>query len=137
MLKRLISSAVLIVALIAAPSVLAKGSGHSRGHGKGGGHAGGHAKASGPKPVHVKGHTKKDGTHVAPHDRSAPTRSSEPKPEKAATAKSSKAVATATARDERGHIKRSEQMKRTFMKETGYPHGRPGYMRTLSARLSA
>ena len=32
------------------------------------------------------------------------------------------------ARDENGRIKRSEAAKREFMKESGYPNGRPGYV---------
>lgn len=31
-------------------------------------------------------------------------------------------------RDSHGHIKRSEGAKRDFMKQTGYPKGRPGYV---------
>jgi hypothetical protein len=31
-------------------------------------------------------------------------------------------------RDERGRITRSESAKERFMRETGYPHGRPGYV---------
>jgi len=31
-------------------------------------------------------------------------------------------------RDHYGHIKRNPQAKRQFMKETGYPKGRPGYV---------
>lgn len=31
-------------------------------------------------------------------------------------------------RDKHGKIKRSESARRTFMKQTGYPHGRPGYV---------
>ncbi len=30
--------------------------------------------------------------------------------------------------DKHGRIKRSEAAKREFMRETGYPHGRPGYV---------
>lgn len=32
------------------------------------------------------------------------------------------------ARDSNGRIVRSEAAKREFMKQTGYPHGRPGYV---------
>jgi hypothetical protein len=32
------------------------------------------------------------------------------------------------ARDEHGRIIRSEAAKREFMRMTGYPHGRPGYV---------
>jgi hypothetical protein len=35
---------------------------------------------------------------------------------------------SATARDSRGRIRRSESAKRAFMRQTGYPHGRPGYV---------
>ena len=31
-------------------------------------------------------------------------------------------------RDTRGRIKRSESAKHAFMRMTGYPHGRPGYV---------
>jgi hypothetical protein len=30
--------------------------------------------------------------------------------------------------DRHGHIKRSETAKRDFMRQTGFPHGRPGYV---------
>ena len=32
------------------------------------------------------------------------------------------------SRDSHGHIARSEQSKEQFMRETGYPRGRPGYV---------
>lgn len=32
------------------------------------------------------------------------------------------------ARDNRGKLKRSSAAKEEFMKQTGYPHGRPGYV---------
>ena len=31
-------------------------------------------------------------------------------------------------RTAQGRIKRSEEAKAAFMKQTGYPHGRPGYV---------
>ena len=31
-------------------------------------------------------------------------------------------------RDSHGHIARSEEAKKQFEKQTGYPHGRPGYV---------
>ena len=34
----------------------------------------------------------------------------------------------ATARDSHGRIKRNEAEKEAFMRQTGYPHGRPGYV---------
>ena len=36
--------------------------------------------------------------------------------------------AQSAVRDSNGKIKRSAVAKREFMKETGYPHGRPGYV---------
>ena len=35
---------------------------------------------------------------------------------------------TTAKRDSHGRIKRSESAKKKFMKQTGYPHGRPGYV---------
>jgi hypothetical protein len=32
------------------------------------------------------------------------------------------------SRDHHGHIKRSSSARREFMRETGYAHGRPGYV---------
>jgi hypothetical protein len=57
------------------------GGGGTGGHGSTGGHSGSGASggshgstsgSGGPKTVHVSGYTKKDGTYVAPYDRSAP-----------------------------------------------------------------
>ena len=35
---------------------------------------------------------------------------------------------TGVKRDSHGHIKRSEKARKEFMKQTGYPHGRKGYV---------
>jgi len=75
--------------------------------------------------VHVKGYTRKDGTYVAPYERSAPSHS------KGYTSKehtNKSPVAIAEPRDKNGRIKRSEEAKREFMRMTGYPYGRPGYV---------
>ena len=37
-------------------------------------------------------------------------------------------AALGVARDSHGRIKRSEEAKQEFMRQTGYPHGRPGYV---------
>jgi hypothetical protein len=37
-------------------------------------------------------------------------------------------AAVGVERDSHGRIKRSEEAKREFMRQTGYPHGRPGYV---------
>lgn len=59
-LNRAIVSVLLCASLLTfSAAASAKGSGHSGGHSKGG-------------DVHVHGYTKKDGTYVAPHERSAP-----------------------------------------------------------------
>jgi len=81
---------------------------------------------SGGKTVHVKEYTKKDGTHVKAHDRKAP----EPK---GTTSSASSAPArttgnTSVARSADGRIERSAAAKHTFEVQTGYPHGRPGYI---------
>jgi hypothetical protein len=35
---------------------------------------------------------------------------------------------TSCARDSHGHIARSPEARQEFMRQTGYPHGRPGYV---------
>ncbi len=40
----------------------------------------------------------------------------------------SSSYCTYCARDSHGHIARSSEAKDQFMRETGYPHGRPGYV---------
>jgi len=40
----------------------------------------------------------------------------------------SKRAVVGVARDSRGRIARSESAKRTFMRQTGHPRGRPGYV---------
>ena len=82
------------------------------------------------KTVHVKEYTRKDGTTVKAHDRRAP--------EEHATATTTTAQASAgqwpaqsaiaVERDTDGRIKRSAAAKGDFMRQTGYPHGRPGYI---------
>lgn len=37
-------------------------------------------------------------------------------------------MAVDVARDKRGRLKRSAAAKREFMRQTGYPNGRPGYV---------
>jgi len=90
-------------------------------------------EATQKKAVHVKEYTKKDGTKVKAHDRKAPKSegANTAKPKKAAKAKKESTVKTpsvAVARDERGRIQRSDAARHTFARQTGYPHGRPGYV---------
>ena len=80
---------------------------------------------------HVKGYTKKDGTHVKAHERKAPKAhtTKAPKAPKATSArKSSSGSSSSAQRDERGRIQRSDAAKHAFARQTGYPHGRPGYV---------
>ena len=106
-------------------------------------------------PVHVKGYTRKDGTVVPPHERARSGQghsggsASSPG---GGTGTHSRAPSTGThrasasttphprvhtshfatgglgARDSHGRIQRSEAAKHEFMRQSGYPHGRPGYV---------
>lgn len=49
-------------------------------------------------------------------------------PTVAARSGHSSTYCTACARDSHGHIARSPEARHEFMRETGYPHGRPGYV---------
>jgi len=44
------------------------------------------------------------------------------------SASKSQKTSSGIARDSRGRIKRSSSEKHSFMKSSGYPHGRPGYV---------
>ena len=89
------------------------------------------SKASSDKTVHVKGHYRKDGTYVRSYDRrppgskSAGTSDTGTSLEKLPAAGS---IPSTSSRDSRGRIKRSAAAKEEFERETGYPHGRPGYV---------
>ena len=99
--------------------------------------------------VHVRGYTRKDGTYVAPHERRSPgsgsssgsssasgNSSSSSVPSNAGRTSSYRSHSThwsssssyAVPRDDHGRIVRSESARRQFMSQTGYPHGRPGYI---------
>jgi hypothetical protein len=43
---------------------------------------------------------------------------------------------TSAKRDSHGHIARSSKAREQFMKQTGYPHGRPGYVIDHKVALS-
>jgi len=83
-----------------------------------------------------KGYTRKDGTVVRAHDRSAPgtkTYSGSGR----STSKGTKAVRCATCpQDSHGKIKRTASAKHEFMRQTGYPHGRKGYVVDHTVPLS-
>jgi cytoskeletal protein RodZ len=106
--------------------------------------------ASSRKTVRVRSYTRKNGTVVAAHTRSAPhprsTTSTSTRSTVAARSRTSstvKAIPTTKAgrpsgsrasqevtagRMANGRIARSEAAKRQFMRQTGYPKGRPGYV---------
>ncbi|HTM04157.1 MAG TPA: HNH endonuclease signature motif containing protein [Vicinamibacterales bacterium] len=114
MRNRVFVALALVVSLLAPSSLYAKGSGGT---------------------VHVKGYTKKDGIHVNGHDRKPPKSkgtTSSGTSSKTSAKHTSKAPAVVTAsgveRDEHGRIKRSEFAKHAFEVQSGYPHGRPGYV---------
>jgi hypothetical protein len=75
--------------------------------------------------VHVNGYYRKDGTYVHAYDRAAAGSASH-----LSSAPSFRVPTTSSsvARDADGRIKRSESAKREFMRMTGYPNGRPGYV---------
>jgi hypothetical protein len=108
--------AILSCLMILVPAVAeARGGGGGRSGASSGSHSG----------VSVRGHSRKDGTYVRPHQRRLPGHSSHyasapPTPRYLMTAPG--------ARDIHGRLVRSESEKREFMRETGYSHGRPGYV---------
>jgi hypothetical protein len=95
-----------------------------------------HSRSSGKtnsssKTVHVRSYTRKDGTVVRAYDRRPPgTKALETPttPEQSTESTPTGAPATPVAHDSRGRIKRKEEAKREFERETGYPHGRSGYV---------
>jgi hypothetical protein len=102
----------VVLALVAACSIIAVGSDPSAAKGsKGSGHS---TKASAPKSPSSKS-----------HERRTPKSTSTSKPK---ASKSSRKAPVAVARDDKGRIKRSEVARHAFEVQTGYPHGRPGYV---------
>ena len=90
-----------------------------------------HASSSSKPKVYVKGSHRKDGTHVPRHYRSAPSSSHSTRPK---TSSGSRSTAPHTRgcktcpRDAHGRIKRSPAAHAQFLRQSGYPHGRPGYV---------
>jgi hypothetical protein len=62
------------------------------------------------------------------HYRSSLSRQKKSAPNIRSSTTHRKSYVTGVQRDSHGKIKRSELSKRQFMKQTGYPHGRPGYV---------
>jgi hypothetical protein len=85
--------------------------------------------STGTKTVHVEGYTTNKGKHVAAYDRKAPEKKKE-KTSQPTTTTSAKSHTSSSAiqRDENGRIERSSSARQRFMRQTGYPDGRPGYV---------
>ena len=105
---------------------------------------------------YVQGHTRRDGTYVPPHTRNAPGTgslrskttprktwgavhldagtdlsrwaSSHPVRHPAVRLPTFRYNASTSNRKAREYLERSEAAKRRFMRQTGFPHGRPGYI---------
>jgi hypothetical protein len=100
--------------LVLTESVIARGGGghSSGGHSSGGHSSGGHSsKGYSSEGKYSRGHStsrsRSGGTH---------------------SFKESSKAAPGVKRDSHGRIARNPRAKRDFMKQTGYPHGRPGYV---------
>ncbi len=117
-MKRFLISLGLVLALAVPAGDIAFASSHSTTSSK-----------SSDKKVYVKGYYRKDGTYVPPHYRSA-AGSGDSKGSTSGgrlTTPSGKGCKDCP-RDSHGRIKRSSAGKAEFMRRTGYPHGRPGYV---------
>jgi hypothetical protein len=80
--------------------------------------------------------TNVENSQLLPRPAPAPAPSATPPPAKVASPNTTAATASThsssravnVARDANGRIARSESAKRQFMRQTGYPNGRPGYV---------
>lgn len=88
------------------------------------GWAGGHKRSS--QATHHSGHRSSQSYHYKPsyHPRTHSSSFSH----RLSSVHRSRSSAIGVPKDSHGKIKRSETAKRDFMKQTGYPHGRPGYV---------
>ena len=91
--------------------------------------------SSGSGPVTVHGYTRKDGTHVNSYQRRMPgvgtthgARGTSVSNVSGHNYRAHVFTGYVGARDANGRIVRSEAAKREFMRRTGFPHGRPGYV---------
>src|SRR5881396_2534581 len=162
MIKRVMPKSILALAAL---TLIVAGVAYARGGGGGSRSSSGHSSSShgssgrfGGGTGHVRGYTRRDGTHVDSYDRSAPgSRSpgsssswgssggssghSSGSTSRSTGSGGSRSSSYASAshwsysasnyvgqRDSDGRIVRSEAAKHAFMVMTGYPHGRPGYV---------
>jgi hypothetical protein len=130
-MKRLFSMLLAVVLLAGSPLMAAS---HGSSHGSRSSHSSRSESKKTKKDkdsassgvVHVKGYTKRDGTHVDVYDRRAP-KEAETAPVFTDAATTPRACATCE-RDKDGRIKRSGKARAEFMRHTGYSKGRPGYV---------
>jgi 5-methylcytosine-specific restriction endonuclease McrA len=115
-MKRLLAVAALVLALAIPSFTVATATSHTS------------KPSTSTKKVYVEGCYRKDGTHVAPHYRSAPESTGSSTSKKSSGSTSSTKGRKTCPRDEHGKIKRNEAAKKSLMKQTGYPNGRPGYV---------
>jgi len=117
---------------VLACAVMLIGLGVSDGSARGGGRSGGSSGGSSTGSNHVGGYTRKDGTHVGSYNRRAPGEArNSPSGASGHARGAASAHYTASApgaRDSHGRLVRSEAAKGEFMRDTGYSHGRPGYV---------
>ena len=104
--------------------------------------SGGHHSSSSSthSKVYVKGYYRRDGTYVAPHYRASPGTGRSTGSAKASptTPPRTPAASRSTSphsggcktcpRDANGRILRSATARAQFLRQTGYPHGRPGFV---------
>ncbi len=145
---QIIGIVVAVVVLIVTPAVAtAKGGGGGRGGGHSGhqGHSGPHA-TGGEGGTHGRhqGAPRSGGAEHGTGDGQSHNRSGEakapsrprgeaatramPKSNQVTKSPTNSARCDSCPRDSRGRIERSEVAKRDFMKQTGFPNGRPGYV---------
>ncbi len=141
-MRRLLVSLLLLC--LVSPATFAKGSsGRSSGNSKSAkAPKVKKAKAKSERPVHVGGYTRKDGTYVAPHDRSAPGSAdhsasfttTRTRPFRKNYIADGVTPHSSVIHDSHGKIKRSERAREEFMRShpcpsTGKTSGRcPGYV---------
>lgn len=94
--------------------------------------------------AHVRSYTRRDGSHVAPYTRSTPHSRSyatptprprsyaAPRPRRVPSARPYRAPSVRShpraSPNSRGRIPRSREARDQFLRRSGYPHGRPGYV---------
>lgn len=117
---------------VCACAALFIGLGVSDGSARGGGRSGGSSGGSSTGSHHVGGYSRKDGTHVGAYNRRGPGEGAHSPSGSThldrGAASAHYTISAPGARDSRGQLMRSEAAKNEFLHETGYAHGRPGYV---------